>query len=209
MTIRNLKNRICTVPECGRPHAGLGFCEGHRARFKKYGTPTGGSPLRHYGETKRSKAVLAFLEAAAICQDDNCLIWPFTKIAGGYPVIALAAERRRYAHRAVCEKVHGVAPTNKHEAAHSCGNGHMACVNGSHLRWATPSENNFERSEHGTMPRGVSHPAAKITEQDVIAIRTDIRKHKAIAADFGIDTSNVCLIKSGKAWRHVPFTKGG
>jgi hypothetical protein len=48
--------------------------------------------------------------------------------------------------RLVCEEVNGPPPTLEHHAAHNTPNGCIGnlCVNGGHLRWATPSENTLD-----------------------------------------------------------------
>jgi hypothetical protein len=71
----------------------------------------------------------------------------------------------------MCELVHGPSPSKKHQAAHNCGNGHLGCVNPSHLCWKTPRENSLDMWKHGTMPSCERAPAAKITQ----AIADEIR----------------------------------
>ena len=50
---------------------------------------------------------------------------------------------------------------------------------------------------------GASHGRAKITEDQVRAIRADQRAHKVIASDYGISASSVTLIKRRVNWSHV------
>lgn len=38
--------RVCSVPDCGKPHNGLTYCLKHRLRFKRHGDPLGGGPDR-------------------------------------------------------------------------------------------------------------------------------------------------------------------
>jgi hypothetical protein len=102
----------------------------------------------------------------------------------------------------MCEAAHGPRPSPRHECAHSCGKGHEACVNQTHLRWATPEENQRERSLHGTSNRGERQWQSRLTEEDVRAIR-DLAltsTNAAIAARFQIDPSHVSKIVSGSAW---------
>ena len=63
----------------------------------------------------------------------------------GYPRGVMVGGRRQSAHRAMCELVHGPAPTPKHQAAHSCHRGCDGCVLPQHLHWATDAENRAER----------------------------------------------------------------
>jgi hypothetical protein len=50
---------------------------------------------------------------------------------------------------------------------------------------------------------GDNHCHAKITAEDVRAIRGDPRSGRKVAVGYGISPSNVYRIRSGTAWRHV------
>lgn len=52
----------------------------------------------------------------------------------------------------MCQLVKGPPPTPAHEAAHSCGRGHDACVHPKHLSWKTRSENQQDRYIHKRIP---------------------------------------------------------
>lgn len=51
--------------------------------------------------------------------------------------------------------------------------------------------------------RGVKNPKAKITEEDVIAIRNDPRIGKVIGKEYGIAQANVSAIKRRLTWNHI------
>jgi hypothetical protein len=132
-------------------------------------------------------------------EGDDCLIWPFGK--SGYRKIT---ERgvRTYIHRLVCEKTFGPAPSPDHEAAHSCGRGGLGCVAKRHLRWATPSENQLDRSLHGTDNGGERNASAKLTAaqiQEIRALKGQVFQ-RDIAARFGVTQQQVSRIQSGKRW---------
>jgi hypothetical protein len=101
-----------------------------------------------------------------------------------------------------CEEENGPPPTPDHEAAHSCGNGHLGCVARKHLRWKTHAENVAEAVEHGTVQRGTERWNAKLTEDDVRSIRAMIgrRTQKSIAKQFGISRELVSSIKRKHSW---------
>src|SRR5690349_16534473 len=75
--------------------------------------------------------------------DADCLKWPFADDGKGYGVIKVDG-RQQYAHRIMCTLVNGEPPTELHETAHSCGNGHLGCVHPGHVRWATRAENHAD-----------------------------------------------------------------
>lgn len=134
-----------------------------------------------------------------------CLIWPFTRAQNGYPIAGRGSRIRP--HRIMCEKRHGPPPSPTHQAAHSCGNGHLGCVNPWHLNWRTAGENQCERyKQSGLVPR------AKLTPTQVDEIRSLQGRERTvdIAARFGVSEANIRQIQSGKTWtkesqRHRPF----
>lgn len=51
--------------------------------------------------------------------------------------------------------------------------------------------------------KGEENPAAKLTEEDVYAIRRDTRKDKLVAYDYGISQAHVWRIRSRLKWKHL------
>lgn len=104
---------------------------------------------------------------------DYCLIWPFAREGRvGRGMMGDTSGKRKWAHRCMCELVHGPAPIGKPQAAHSCGNGDQGCVNPRHLSWATNSENQLQRYAHG---RGNPNPngnRSRFTPQQIEKIRS-------------------------------------
>ena len=96
-----------------------------------------GEPYRYYSEE-----VLAYT-------GDECLLWPYGRVSKGYALMT-AGGMDRYVHRFVCAAENGPAPTPQHQAAHSCGNGHLGCVSRKHLSWKTQAENEADKIAHGT-----------------------------------------------------------
>lgn len=104
------------------------------------------------------------------------------------------------AHRAMAVLSFG-QPEGKKDAAHSCGKGHLGCVNPKHLRWDTRSGNFADKIAHGTHNRGEKSPVAKLTNAEVVKIRSlaGSASHSEIARMFGVCASNICLIINGKS----------
>jgi hypothetical protein len=144
-------------------------------------------------------ATQAWLDALVLREPtDDCLIdWPFARSngrpfvsRGGNPVLA---------HRLVLMAVAGDGPAGT-EVAHSCGNGHLGCLNPRHLRWATRSENQADRNLHGTSNRGPRNGMAKMDEATVRAIRASSESVQTLAARYDISHWNVYNIRNGKSW---------
>jgi hypothetical protein len=81
---------------------------------------------------------------------------------------------------------HGEPPTARHEAAHSCGKGHLGCVHPGHLSWKTRNENRADMVRHGMLPRGTIVSTNKLTEDQVREIRSRMGSETgmALAAEF-------------------------
>ena len=185
--------RTCSVADCTKLAWARGLCPMHLRRFKRYGDPLGGGTFA--GEP------LKFAETAAQTEEQHCILWPFAKDQYGYGRIC-----NKGVHRLVCEIAHGIAPSGRHEAAHSCGNGHLGCINPHHLRWATHRENHGDRAFHGTNNAGETHGASKLNDEAVREIRSRFAVGEAkasIARSFGVSESNVRKVLSGKSWGHV------
>lgn len=184
----------CSVKGCGKPYLARGFCIVHYARWKKHGDPNGGG-RRGFSEPFYQDVVLHH-------DSDECLFWPFARGKDG----RYAAMRHEgvpiLVHRRLCEEVNGPPPTLKHEAAHSCGNGHLACVAKRHLSWKTHVENMADKLVHGTHNRGARNGLVKLTETDVRRIRAlkGYISMKVIGTMFGVSQNTVSQIYSGKSW---------
>lgn len=123
---------------------------------------------------------------------EKCLIWPFSKDAYyGRGRLGLNGEIL-WAHRAMCQLVHGPAPSDKHQSAHTCGNGHRGCVNPNHLAWKTNSENQRDRRKHGTH-LGSKGSRTPLTRAQIADIRASKGKESQLktAARLGIKRGTV------------------
>lgn len=184
---------ICKIEGCGKPHYGNGWCSKHRDRWLRHGDPLGGrdadEPLRF------------FLDVVLPFKSKDCLIWPYSGNGVGYGKITYQG-KRQYVHRAACEQVNGPPPTPDHEAAHSCGNGKQGCVNPLHLLWKTHAQNEADKLEHGTHQNGERNKQAKLTEDDVRAIRAlqGVMPQSQIAEKFNIHQMQVSRIHRRERW---------
>lgn len=93
-------------------------------------------------------------------------------------------------------------PTPLHIIAHNDGD--ASNNRADNLRWATPAENTADRKRHGTMLYGETHAIAKLTEDDIRAIRASKETQVECARRFGTTQANVSLIRRREAWTHVP-----
>lgn len=190
--------KLCSIPDCGKPALKRGWCSSHYQRWLKGGDPLSGGAYR----AARGE-LLKFVHSVALLHKSNeCLIWPFGSGTDGYGKIQVKGKTLR-APRLICELAHGKPPTLKHEAAHSCGNGHLGCVSPNHLRWATNIENHADRLIHGTHLRGERQPLAKLTAANVQFIRESAGrlKQRELAEMFGVTQANISNILTNRHWQ--------
>ena len=158
-----------------------------------------GKPGQEYRPRGQGKGI-AFLREHLTDADGDCLIWPWTRRPTGYGCMGFEG-KTYYPHRFMCELVNGPAPSEKHEASHSCGRGHDGCVHPRHLSWKTRTENQADRWLHGTA--GLGHgPRYKLTAEDVAEIIRLKGKEKTvdIAKRFGVSRGSIRQIHLGQTW---------
>jgi len=86
---------------------------------------------------------------------------------------------------------------------HRCDN--PGCVNPDHLFLGTHQDNMDDRDAKGRLKhsRGSRHPNAKLTEEQVRAIRSDPRVGRLVAADYGVAEVTIQAVRSGRNWGHL------
>lgn len=103
--------------------------------------------------------------------DEFCLIWPFARESRVGRGMMGHNGKQAWAHRVMCEMVHGPAPADKPQAAHSCGNGDQGCVNPRHLSWASNSENQRQRYAHGRGNPNANGNVGRFTTEQIADIQ--------------------------------------
>ena len=102
-------------------------------------------------------------------------------------------------HKLVMEAFVSVRPEGM-ECCHNDGNPQNN--HWSNLRWDTPKNNHADKIKHGTTNRGEQCGTAKLTLEQVRAIRQDTRLQRIIAAEYGVRDNTISRIKSFKRWAH-------
>lgn len=105
--------------------------------------------------------------------DAWCLVWPFCRDPYvGRGMVDKRIAGTRWAHRVMCEMVHGPAPEGRPHAAHRCGNGHLGCVNPKHLFWATVTENQLQRYADGRVNKNANGNKSRYTPEQIEEMRS-------------------------------------
>jgi hypothetical protein len=86
-------------------------------------------------------------------------------------------------------------------ACHTCDN--PPCVREGHLVPETHKWNMHDKADKGRQPSGEMHHKAKLTVDQVLAIRADPRGYAEIALTYGVSKHNITAIRTRKTWRDI------
>ena len=191
------ERKLCSIDGCGKPSNLYGMCRMHSTRFLRHG-----DPLKKVFKGEKTEAFIR--DVISFNETDDCILWPYSKDHKGYIRVWIDGKKVSLT-RFLCEKVNGPPPSRAHQAAHSCVMAKIGCCNQRHLRWATPKENSDDKIIHGTVIRGEESHAAKLKDEDVIAIRSLAAgmQHKEIATIYGVHSAHICKIINHKKWAHI------
>jgi hypothetical protein len=128
---------------------------------------------------------------------------PVLKLGIGYLYVTLHGRElleQRAVHRMVLESFVGPSPSGFH-ACHN--NGAKTDNRLENLRWDDPGENVRDRARHGTVPLGERVHNAKLTSEEVRAIRASSERQAVLAARYGVTQVCISRIKLRKVWAHL------
>ena len=143
-----------------------------------------------------------FWSKVNVGEPDECWEWTACKYSSGYGAFGISGMRR--AHRVAYELDVNDIPDGMC-VLHHCDN--PGCVNPAHLFLGTQSDNMKDKTGKGRAPGnsmpGEGHPNAKLSNVDVTFIKMWLKlgyKQKEIASVFGVCSSNISHISTGRAW---------
>ena len=140
--------------------------------------------------------------AALVETGGECWVWQGPPDRTGYGRIKDIL-RTPLAHRVSYAMLKGAIP-NGLDVLHTCDV--RLCVAPHHLYLGTDVENSRDRVQRERQSRGEGHSRAKLTEEQVVAVRRRAAAGEtqvSIARAFGVESSTVGQIVLGIAWRHV------
>lgn len=136
--------------------------------------------------------------------DDECWLWTGAVDTRGYGNMNCDGATRR-AHRIAWELARGpIPPGVGHHGTvvmHTCDN--RICCNPGHLKLGDHGANMADMREKGRRRQinvGQTNGRAKLTPEQVRAIRADQRSKRTIAQDYGISPAQVQRIRNGQQW---------
>lgn len=138
---------------------------------------------------------------------DEC--WPWQAcIANGHGHSCVQVDGRvinQRAHRISFVLAGGVLE-GREVVRHSCDN--RACCNPAHLLKGTQGDNIHDAIERNRLsppphPKGAAHPRARLTDDDVRAIRASPLSQSVLGRQYGISQPHIGKIKRGDSWGHI------
>ena len=123
--------------------------------------------------------------------------------SSGHLSVALGRGNSRLVHALVLEAFVGPCPPG-----HECCHGDDVPANNllGNLRWGTRSDNLHDAVRNGGRAVGERASNAKLTANDVHAIRSEPARwgvHSALAKRFSVDESTIRQVRDGRAWRNT------
>jgi hypothetical protein len=159
-------------------------------------------PAQNFFDKHRKKIALG--------APNECWLWAAGKNNNGYGLVR-ARGSSRYAHREAYEAENGRGSAEGFVCRHRCDT--PACVNPAHLEIGTQADNvcdMIQRGRRRIVPsKGEAHGNAKLTDADVIAIRSayvfgsSASGTYALGRQFGVDPAVIGRIVRRLTWRHI------
>lgn len=137
------------------------------------------------------------LERLLATETYECVVWPYGKAKNGYGLVKIDGQMRGV-HVIAAERRLGPAPAGM-EVAHSCRS--RACLNYRHLEYKTRRANVADMKRDGTDPSGERNGHARLTWDDVRAIRQSATLSGVEAVKYGVSARHIRAIREGRFWK--------
>jgi hypothetical protein len=155
-----------------------------------------------HAEKKRGTGHILWLrEQVAANHSNECILWPFYRDKDGYGVCPFEGSPRR-AHRIAFFLRYGHWPMPN--GLHICDN--PPCFNPRHIVEGANADNASDMVTKGRSLRGERHNLAKLTDDQVRAIRDAFLRGmgvRALGREYNVTHQLVGLIVRRKIWKHV------
>jgi HNH endonuclease len=143
-----------------------------------------------------------FLSKVKLSSKGGCWNWTGSHHGKGYGHFRYGGHVEK-AHRAAYRILCGVIPPGI-SVFHKCDN--PQCVNPQHLWLGTNLDNVLDRQQKERQSRGERHAGVKLTESDVIEIRSSWEPMKAFAKRKRLNSSTVRSAALGRSWRYLKIS---
>ena len=130
----------------------------------------------------------------------GCHEWQSKRDKQGYGQFTLGVGKHVRAHRYAWMIANGDIPAGI-LVLHKCDN--TRCVNHEHLFVGSHSDNAKDMVAKGRHVKGERVHFARLTPDQVRAIRTATGMRKDIAAQYGVSGETIRAVRCGLSWKHV------
>lgn len=129
----------------------------------------------------------------------GCLEWHGPKGRGGYGKTHIR-DKHWIVHRYVWTLFNGPIPEGL-IVCHKCDN--RQCAELSHLFLGSHLDNAHDKIAKGRAAEGVKNGRAKLTEDDVRAIRASTERQVDLAVQYGVTQAMISQVRLGNFWKKV------
>jgi hypothetical protein len=131
----------------------------------------------------------------------GCWLWTGATFKSGYGQL-LRDNKKVHAHRIAWNLYRGSIPDGLY-VLHKCDV--RPCVNPHHLFLGTHADNMADMiaKNRQDAPRGERQHCAKLTEAQIIDIRTSTDSLRAMARKYNVRYSNISMIRRRQTWKHI------
>lgn len=204
MSVSIVREKSCSIPDCARPWHCKEWCKMHYQRWSRHGDPMIAKyRLAPRGWSDAERFWFFVDKTSGHGPYGDCWLYFAATDRGGYGIFSLNGKSVK-AHRYSYFLTYGTWP--EPAGLHSCDT--PGCVNPRHIQAGTALENTADMISRGRIrpSKGSRNGAAKLTERDVLAIRTKINRGmpvKEIAKVFKVSDGAIYKIQRNKAWAHI------
>ena len=193
----------CAVAGCNIKRLHAGMCQNHYRQWIHLVTPLSEllPDLDLKPRRKKSKSQKEFQRLLKTPSGTKgCIQWKFSRDNKGYAKRSSREHETNIVHRQLAMDLIGDPPQDKPHAMHTCGNGHLGCVNPHHIKWGSAKDNAADKIRHGTTNRGARHYRSELSESDVLEIFSSKATRRELADKFGISYKGIYSIQTGHSW---------
>lgn len=172
------------------------MCAAHYRRWAICGDPSG--PVKQIRPTGLSDAEVFAWFMPGDPPVEGCWDWAGALNSHGYGKVWLNGAEVG-AHVLSYRVHHG--PTGDLQVMHCCDR--RRCVHPAHLTLGTIADNVGDAVAKNRHAKGEAINTAKLTKDDVRAIRSSMMSGKKLAKIYKVSTTTISAIRTGKTWKHV------
>jgi len=173
----------------------------YKARFKKRNNDLRRIEIFDKSKKITDKEVIKLFNEKIVKNNIGCWEWKGSRKTGGYGE-ARVLKKLMTAH-ILSYRIYKGGIINNLCVCHSCDN--PICVNPDHLWLGTYKDNNndkINKGRHGCL-KGSKHPNSKLTENDVLHIRSSKLSTIDLARLYKMTKTTIHDIRKRKQWKHI------